>query len=189
MDCPELRTRTLENDNVDDAHPGNTSVNDDSIDKISVVDVLGFTIVGLHNEDSILMQRQFDEFNNRPVYEDESGAMFLYFALSGRFSSPESLEEACWPPADADVLLHQEGHWVVARQARAGIDDDCCLAFVRDSAVTPHFIDPSNPWYVPAPSSLIGTRHFVPNDGMKLEISQKLDEAYFGPQSSNEMEM
>lgn len=147
-------------------------------DGIRAVAVIGFLITGLHMishleiNDDCLVQRHQNELNNRPVYEDQTGDLVLYFAASECFNSDDFTPdtEATSRPLP-ELLLAQEGHWVLATRLGVGIDSCDCVAYIKDSAITPDLINPSEQWSVLVPSSA-GTPTIVASQELRLILQE-----------------
>jgi len=123
------------------------------VDLITVTSIVGFELLGStrvnqRNVADGLFLRASRELYGRPVYEIQTGGIWLYWlqdkgTLLEGTQGPHAPSEA----KEAKSLFEATGHWIVAHDLGDAYNGRTVLAYVEDMAVTPDLIDPGSAWH------------------------------------------
>lgn len=99
-----------------------------------------------------LLVRRALAIYGRPVYESESGGLYLYWLREGgSFEVGLEAEQLTQDGLPSQLLLSPDssevsGHWAIARKVGAALDSSDCLAYVRSNVPSPDQIRPAPGW-------------------------------------------
>jgi len=158
------------------------------VDEIVATSTVGFEVFdSVNGVSNGLFLRLNKELYSRPVYEIQTGGMFMYWLEhEGTLELGTQADHAPSEAKEAKALYAVGGFWIIATELGDSHQGRSSLAYVEDSAVTPDQIGPHSTWHcrIREPPPLADVSEALENGGENGDHQNGDNEAQPRPRKS-----